>query len=60
MDTPRKIIEAIGEQKIVSLLGVKIEHVRRKKTVRQLPASWFDFCEKMCGAPLDRDLFTFK
>jgi len=60
MNTPREILEYVGQERAAAALGVTLYRVDRAARSPSLPASWLDTLEKLAGQPLPRNVFAFK
>ena len=60
MQTPKDILDYVGQDAAAIALGVKADSVRRAAKGQKLPAAWLDTLEHLARRPLDRRVFTFK
>lgn len=60
MQTPKDILDYVGQDAAAIALGVKADSVRRAAKGEKLPAAWLDTLEHLARRPLDRRVFTFK
>ena len=60
MQTPKDILDYVGQDVAAIALGVKADSVRRAAKGQKLPAAWLDTLEHLARRPLDRRVFTFK
>lgn len=58
--TASNIIDEIGPERLRRELSVTQTRIRQARATGQLPASWYDTCEKLTGKTLPRHLFSFK
>ncbi len=60
METAKEILETVGEERVMALLGVGRDSIRKAKQADKMSASWLDPLEQELGQPLPRRLFNFK
>jgi hypothetical protein len=60
MKTASQIIDYIGLPTLRAALGVKPDAIRKARRKGQIPAAWYDTCERLAGRPLPREVFSFR
>ena len=60
MKTAAQIIDYIGLATLRAALQVKPDAIRKARRKGQMPAAWYDTCERLAGRPLPRDVFSFR
>jgi len=58
--TVATLIAEIGPERLRRELNVSQTRIRQARATGQLPASWYDTCERLTGVTLPRHLFSFK
>jgi hypothetical protein len=60
MNTPDKIIDALGDDAICDRLGITKDAVAKARKAGKLPALWYAALSEMAGRDLPRQCFSFK
>ena len=59
--TAKDVIAFIGAEALANEVGVSRKTMTSyQRGGGQMPAMWYDACERLAGRPMPRDLFYFK